>query len=419
MRRACGHLALLLWLGSCNASTARTFPVASDEELRKAIAAARSGDRIILAAGVYAPVEILQRRIEGPPVIVTGKNARIEAASIVGSSGWAFDSLTFGGAFQGGFRVVYIVNSRDIAVQNSLVHGLNLNNDPWDDRGIGVNITSSQRVQVDGNRFRDINVGLKAENSTDVHFEGNSIAFVREGSNWASVKNATIRCNRFSHIYPRYGKKEHPDAIQSWWHRGHGGNEDFLIEGNAILTGGPRAVQGIFLAGSYGPKSLPENRMRNFVIRDNIYYGSAPHGITVAGAENFLIERNTVLPSPHAQQEITPDYSADGRRSKGFSPPIRVTGEESTGRIQDNIVNFIAPQPRVEVGSNRKFKRISNNGKAWKELFATPPSGDDPPIEHFAARGNAGARLICGKVMPPPVALPSGLDPSMADWPVG
>lgn len=419
MRRASGQILLLMWLSSCGASTARSIPVADDDGLKKAIAAARSGDRIMLAPGVYAPIEILQRRIDGLPVIITGRDARIQAASFVKSSGWAIDGLTFGGSFQGGFRVVYIVNSSDIAVRNSLVHGLNLNNDPWDDRGIGINIMSSQRIHVDGNRFRDINVGFKVDNSADIKFEGNSIAFVREGSNWASVKNAIIRCNRFSHIYPRYGKKEHPDAIQSWWHRGHGGNEDFLIEGNAILTGGPRAVQGIFLAGSYGPKSLPENRMRNFVIRDNIYYGSAPHGITVAGAENFVIERNTILPSPHAQQEKTSDYSADGRRSKGFSPPIRVTGEESTGRIHDNIVNFIAPQPGVEVGSNQKFKRISNNGKAWRKIFPTPPVGDDPPLEHFAAKVDSGARLICGKSMPPPIALPSGLDPSMADWPVG
>lgn len=417
MRHATGHLLLLIWLGSCGASTARTYPVADDEGLKKAIAGARSGDRIALAPGVYAPVEILQRRIDGPPVTVSGKDARIQTILILQSSGWAFDGLTFGGAFSSGARVVGIQNSSDIAVRNSLVHGQNPNNDPWDDRGNGIGVRFSERIEIIGNRFRDIYGAFIIGNSSDVRFEGNSIAFIREGTNWASIKKAVIRCNRFSHFYPRFDKKEHPDAIQSWWNRGHGGNEDFLIEGNAIMTGGPRAVQGIFLAGSHGSKSIPENRMRNFVIRDNIYYGSSPHGITVSGAEGFLIERNTVLPSPHAQQETPGERSADGRRSRGFSPPIRVVGAESTGRIQDNIVTFIAKQPAVEVGSNQMLKRMSNNGKAWSKIFATPPTGDDPPIEHFVGKGSAGARLVCGNVMPPPIDVPSGQDNSTADGP--
>lgn len=414
--RLSGLLPLLL-LAGCGSAAARTVSVTDDAGLKKAIASARAGDRITLAPGSYGPIDMNGRRIGGAPVTLTGRDARIAAVALLDARGWSLEGLTIGGAYQGRFRVIHIQNSEDVGIRNNLIHGRNVNNDPWDDHGNGIGVRNSQRIEVTGNRFRDLYLGFIAGTSSDIRFEGNSLAFVREGSNWASVKNATIRCNRFSHFFPDWTKKEHPDAIQGWFNNGSGGNENFLIEGNAILTGGPRAVQGIFLAGSYVPNGKPENRMRNFTIRDNIYYGSSHHGITLSGAENFVVERNTILPSPHAQQARTPDRSADGRRSRGFAPVIKVIGDVSTGRISGNIVGTIAAPPSVQPDGNERVKRVSNGGKAWSRIFATPPTGDDPPVAHFIAKDDVGARPICGKLLPNPVDLASGLDPTMAEWP--
>lgn len=414
--RTLGLMPLLL-LAGCSAAAARTISVNDDAGLQQAIATARAGDRIALAPGNYGPIDMNGRKIDGTPVTISGRGAKVAAIALLNARGWAIEGLTIGGAFQGGFRVIHIQDSSDISIRNNLIHGLNVNNDPWDDRGNGIGVRNGQRIEVTGNRFRDIYLGFVAGNSADIRFEGNSLAFVREGSNWVSVKNATIRCNRFSHFFPDWTKKEHPDAIQAWWNRGQGGNENFLIEGNVILMGGPRAVQGIFLAGSHGPKGIPENRMRNFTIRDNVYWGSSAHGITLSGADNFVVERNTILPSPHAQHEKSPERTADGRRSRGLNPIIKVIGDDSTGRISGNIVNFIAAPPTVEVGENQKFKRISENGRAWTRIFATPPAGDDPVLASFAPKVDQGARPICGKLLPPPIELPSGLDPTSAEWP--
>jgi hypothetical protein len=406
----------LLLLTGCSAAVARTIPVSDDAGLRKAIASARGGDRIQLAPGSYAVLEVRDRTIDGPPVVVSGKDAKVAAIGIVGSRGWTFEGLTLGGGYYGRSRVFYVESSSDVALRNSLLHGLSVNNDPWDDTGGGVGIRFSQRVEVSGNRFRDLGMGFVAGSSSDIRFEGNSIAFVREGSNWVSVKGATIRCNRFSHMFPNWLKKEHPDAIQGWWNK-DGGNENFLIEGNVILTGGPRAVQGIFLAGSYKPEGDPKNRMRNITIQDNIYYGSSQHAITVGGVENVLIKRNTVLPSPHAQQESVPVASEDGRRSRGLTPRIAVIGDVSTGLVEQNVTIMVRTPPSISPDNNVIVKRISNDGKAWAKLFPTPPVGEDPPLADFRTKGEFGARPVCGKLLPPPIDLPSGLDPSMAEWP--
>ena len=406
-----GLLPVLL-LAGCSAATARTMAVADDEALRKAIATARSGDRITLAPGTYASLEIRNRRITGAPVTITGKDARISAIALVASSGWALDGLTIGGALQTRARVVYVQDSSDIAVRNSLIHGLTVNNDPWDDGSVGIGLRKASKVEVTGNRFRDVGLGFVAASSSDIRFEGNSIAYVREGTNWTAVRNATIRCNRISHVYPNWLRGEHPDAIQGWPSR-DGGNEDMLIEGNALLLGGPRAVQGIFIQGPYKPgQNLEQGKMRNITVRDNIYYGASRHGVMISGVDNVLIERNTVLPSPHAQQDNPPPRSADGRRSSAIVPRISVPGSNSTGLATGNITSKVAVPPSVETRDNVEIAIKSRGGKAWAKQFANPPLGDDPDVAAFAPKGTAGARLICGNLLPPPVDAPSGRDPA-------
>lgn len=419
MRSGPWQLLPLLLLAGCGPATARSLRVSDDTGLQLAVASARPGDSITLAPGVYSSLLIHDREIEGPPVTLTGKEARIQSVSIVKSRGWVLDGLVVGGAFQTRNRVIFIQHSSDIAVRRSLIHGLNVNNDPWDDGGAGIGLRFAQRIEIIGNRFRDLNMGFVAGSSSDVRFEGNSIAFVREGSNWVAVKGANIRCNRFSHIYPNLLRKEHPDAIQGWFNK-DGPNQDMLMEGNVILTGGPRAVQGFFLAGSYKPEGDPKNRQRNITIRDNVYYGSSRHGISISGVENVVIERNTILPSPHAQQSNPPPRSPDGRRSSALVPRITVIGDVSTGQVAGNIAPAIVTPPSVEQANNAKVGRDrggSSRGMAWQKVFPRPPAGDDPALADFAAKGEVGARLVCGTLLPPPIERPSGLDSGPAPEP--
>lgn len=70
--------------------------------------------------------------------------------------------------------------------------------------------------------------------------------------------------------------------------------------------------------------------------------------------------------------------------------------------------------------NNLQVSSESNNGKAWRKVFTPPPSGDDPAVESFfadpgsaAAKAGQGARPICGNLLPPPVDVPSGWDPSL------
>lgn len=416
VHRHCLTLAIpALMMGGCSAATARTIAVTDDESLRKAVASAASGDRITLAPGTYAPLAIRKRTLEGEPVTLSGKGARIASLLVEGSEGWTFDGLEFGGAVERRNRIVLIQHSNRIAVRNSYIHGRIVNNDPWDNPEAGIGLRNAKGVDIIGNRFRDLGMAFVTGSSADVRFEGNSIAYVREGSNWVATKTASIRCNRFSHIFPNLLNKEHPDAMQGWWNQ-DGNNENVLIEGNVLMLGGPRAVQGIFFAGARMPRDdHVKGRLRNITIRDNIYYGSSLHAISLSGVENAVIERNTVLASPHAQQAKPPPRSEDGRRSSAIVPRVRVIWDQSTGLVTGNIAPKFFTAPPMESKGNATVPH--DRPKAWNKLLAGPIVGDDPDLAAFAPRGNVGARPVCGNLLPPPVDAPSGLDPSSPEWP--
>lgn len=399
--------AVVLAATGCADADARTLAVSTDKELASAIASARSGDRITLAPGTYAPVNISNRTIEGEPVVVAGKGAVISHLGVFRSQGWHFDGLEIGGTLDPRGRVVRIENSKNVAVRNSLIRGQNMNGDPWDDTGFAFGLRFAEDISILSNRIRETYGAVMVGSSRNVSVAGNSIAYVREGINWVAVDGGEIRCNRISHIFPNYGLKEHPDAIQFWTNK-DGGSNDILIEGNFINTGGPRAVHGMLIAGAAKADSEPRMWQRNLTVRDNIYYGSALHGISIYGAKNAIIERNTVLGSDHAAKNPLPKRSADGRESAALVPKIRLVGDGSSGRAEGNIATSFTLPPPIVAQNNLQVSFRGTSGPKWKQVFQTPPTGSDPPLEAFvvdpasqAGKAGQGARLVCGSLLPP------------------
>jgi parallel beta-helix repeat protein len=407
--RALALVAIPLLASGCGSAQARTLSVSTDAQLAGAVAAAKPGDRILLAPGSYQPLRITGRKLSGEPVVLTGKGATLLFVQILNSSGWSLDGLEIGGGFDERGRVLRIENSADIEVRNSLIRGQNMNNDAWDDGGIGIGLRNAERVEIRGNRFRETKVAISAGSSRDIRVAGNSFAYIREGLNWVAVDGGVIRCNRFSHFQPNYAKREHPDALQ-FWQNNDGSANNTLIEGNFFSLGGPRAVHGIFGGGTQSPEKDPKFRMRNSTIRDNIYYGSALHGISLGGAENTVVERNTVIGSDHTERSPPPVRSADGRDSAALVPKIRIVGTNSSGRIVGNIASsFTIPAELPIEGANNTTAQVRGGGGVpLKKIFLNPPTGPEPPPEAFivnpaSAPGKAGqgARLICGAELPP------------------
>jgi hypothetical protein len=99
-------------------------------------------------------------------------------------------------------------------------------------------------------------------------------------------------------------------------------------------------------------------------------------------------------------------------------------GDQISGIVRGNIAPKFTIQPGMQEENNLVVSSRSDGGKAWRKVFATPPTGDDPPLESFlvdpksaAGKAGQGARAICGNLLPPAVDIPSGLDPSMTASP--
>jgi hypothetical protein len=407
-----------LLLAACSGADAGTHLVGSNSELAAAIKSAKAGDEIQLAPGSYGPLVIAGIRHERP-VRISGKDATLKVLEIRDSAGWTVDGLYITSAPTAKGRVALVERSSNISLQNNLFEGLTPNKDPWDDWTMGIQLRDSTDSRIVRNRFRDLGTATSVSTSSGIRFEGNSVAYVREGVQWVSVNDGVIRCNRFSHFYPNWLRSEHPDGIQGWW-RTKPNSNGLLVEGNFLSFGGPRAIQGIFLSGAYQPTGdLEFGRLRNVTVRDNIYYGSSLHGVSLSGTENVVIERNTVLPSPHAERAPALQRSADGRRSSALLPVVRVRGDVSTGRVFGNLsAGYLIATP-VQADNNLKLALRGKDGVPWKKVFLSPPSGDDPPLESFrvdpaseAGRKGQGARLVCGDMLPPGIDAPSRPDPS-------
>ena len=407
--RAIALFAVPFLVPVCGSAEARTISVATDAQLASAVAAARPGDRILLAPGSYQALRITGRKLSGEPAVLSGKGAILAFVQIFNSSGWSLDGLEIGGGFDERGRILRIGNGADILVSNSLIRGQNMNNYAWDDGGIGIGLRNADGVEIRGNRFREMKVAMSAGSSRNIRVTGNSFAYIREGINWVAVDGGVIRCNRFSHFQPNYAKREHPDALQ-FWQNNDGSANNTLIEGNFFSLGGPRAVHGIFGGGTQSAEKDPKFRMRNTPIRDNIYYGSALHGISLGGAENTVVERNTVIGSDHTETSPPPVRSADGRDSAALVPKIRIVGTNSSGRIVGNIASsFTIPaELPIEAANNSTAQVRGGRGIPLKKIFLNPPTGPEPPPEAFlvnpasaAGKAGQGARLICGAELPP------------------
>lgn len=366
-----------LLLAGCSPVGARTLEVSNDLALAKAVAEAQAGDHIKLAPGIYGPLAIRNRRIDGAPVTVSGKGAHITSVYIARASGWTFDGIEFGQEPKG--RVFQIGSSSDISVRNSIFRGAEIDQNPRNEVTLGFEARFSERIEVSDSVFTGLARAGFIQGSSEVRIEHNHIKYVREGFNIAGVEDLKIRGNMFELFYPKFDVGEHPDTIQFWNRRETRPSKNVEISENLMSLGGPRAVQGVFIG-----CENPSVRYSSFLISRNIYFGSTVHGISGACIDELVIEHNVVVASENADVNKT-IISPDGSTRTGYMPRIRIN-DSSGVNIRYNIV--MAPP-----GGNHGTESIGNvdvkdaffrEGMPWeKALCCKRPKTENPGLSEF------------------------------------
>lgn len=364
--------------------------LATPDDLRIRIAQAKPGDTIRLAPGAY-PFTVIQRVIDGEPVKIVGpRTAMITGLAVMGGRGWQFSGMTIL-PFQKR-PVIALGGAGDVLFDNVLIAGSAPGEGPENEETTGMQIDSSNAVVVVNSELSHLRLVMGLRGSRGVVVAGNRIVNNREGVNVNGSRGMLFARNLFEGFKPRFDRGEHPDFIQLFT-RQQPGSGQLEISGNLFSSGLEKSVQGIFIrAEDYETGQQPDGYHRDVVIRNNIYFGSSPHGIAMGNTRNAVIERNTVLPSPNGfvghLKPPTPQSSG------GFPPRISLSGNAS-GRIVGNITTRVfasRDDPAIKVENNIEVAlRSPRDARNPGGLFANPLDAGEHPASHFALRPDTAA----------------------------
>ena len=359
------------------AQPAGIIDVADAASLTAAIAQAPPGSLIRLAPGDYAGIRI-RRRIDGDPVIIEGpREARFILLNFTNPArGWRVRGVTILSGIPGVppkfASGVHFARAQDIALDNVLVTGVSPGPDAGDEGSRGLMFQRASGIVIANSEIRHVRLIAALQDSRGLVFANNRFLDAREGLQVSNVQGLVVRGNLFRGWVPRFDLREHPDMIQFWTRNRPTGSARVEISNNLLDAGEESLVQGIFArAEDFEKGRLPQGFHRDWVVRNNIYFGSSKHGISLSDVQGALVENNTILASPHAFVGRR-SVSANGRSGSGWIPHIlllRSTRAVVRNNLAPYITNTATPGP-VELRNNQLYRPMApgdarNPGKSF------------------------------------------------------
>lgn len=280
--------------------------VSSSSALQSALARAKAGDVIKLAPGGYGSVTVSDVTFSAPVTIISqdaSRPAHFDKLMLKDVTNLTVKSVDVGDALRSGqtdrTEQLVVWESEKIVLDTVHVHG-SLDNDATND-GYGLRIRFSHDVDVINSTFQQLNRALVISQSTDVSVVKSEFHNLRsDGVQVSETQGVLIDGNRFSSYHPVKG--DHADAIQFFTSNTKKASTDIRIVNNVILQGDGEGLQGIFMRDEVydkqaregrTPKGLPYERVE---IENNIIYlMDQTHGISVSGARDISIADNSTL----------------------------------------------------------------------------------------------------------------------------
>ena len=137
---------------------------------------------------------------------------------------------------------------------------------------------------------------LALEKSSAVAVTDNTMFQMREGIAMFAESHVLVDHNLIHTIVPNVAVGDHADAIQVFTGASYAASTDLTFSNNAILQGGGGYGHGIFIQSERQAEGIHHS---NILIENNLYSGTALHGITLNGVDGAIIDQNTIVAAPH------------------------------------------------------------------------------------------------------------------------
>jgi Ca2+-binding RTX toxin-like protein len=256
--------------------------VTNSEALGVALRSAAAGDTILLAPGLYAPVDIRGAKFAGQVTIASAdpnNMAKLQGLKVDGdSTNLTFSRLDITVHYDTGFAVAF-GNTSNIKLLDSRIHGAAVG-----DKG-GLGIFTSTNVVIVGNEFAYMQGGIAHRDSTNVLIQDNTFHDLQSDAiSGTNATNIDIVGNYFTDFFPASG---HIDVIQ-FYKTGTNTSRDITVADNIFVRGAGAAVQGIFIGN--------ENQIayETVTVTGNAIIGAQYHGISIDQANNATVTGNLV-----------------------------------------------------------------------------------------------------------------------------
>lgn len=303
MKRTIALLAAAL-LATTPASAATRY--ARPTTLAAVLAAAKAGDRIVLARGSYGDVK-LPVRDHAPAVEIEASQARMRSLTAIGTAGWTWRGGTFAG-------------------------------EPSPKQWTTVDIRGSHRIEVASATMTGTQDGARIGlGSSDIVMRGNTVrgmtsdGFQIAGAERVSIiGNSCVDVRPIAPVFDAAGKMvkdgTHPDCVQ-FWSDGKFPTRDLLIAGNKVRGD----FQGI---GKFGAGTV-----ERVTVTGNDILVSSWWGISLTNVTGAVVRNNTVRTIPGAR--------SGGPRPQAVKTRLRTqSGAARCGNTLDGVREEGCPPAR-------------------------------------------------------------------------
>lgn len=279
------------------AASAEGQEVRNARELRAALDNARGGEIFLLAPGGYGALAV-KRAYESPVTLRSAVAAapacftelRLNQAGNIVLDGLIFDYRYAPGDKDFANRFS-IEQSRNITVSGSVFDG---GDNGGVGHGRGLRIRNSSDIRITDSVFRKWWKALSGGSSRNLILRGNEFYNIRsDGIALGAIDGLVVEANRL-HNFRGIPGRDHRDMLQIM-RSSNRRSTNIVIRDNVFDMGAGDYAQTIWMGGDGKNLGDPGLRHQNVVIENNLIYNAHTNGISVYGADNLSIRRNTVI----------------------------------------------------------------------------------------------------------------------------